>query len=207
MDNIKIRLASLADCAQILIIYTPFILDTAVSFESEVPSPDEFRKRMAEVQSFFPWLVAESEGMIAGYAYASKHRDRAAYSWSADCSVYVRPEYQGKGIGTALYACLFEILKLQGFYSVFAGVSLPNAKSCALHESMGFYPVGIFRNAGFKFGRWIDTKWYGLILQEPVPNPVKLKPIGKIGEASLRELFRVTERMIVQHPPELSKKP
>jgi phosphinothricin acetyltransferase len=197
LKNVKIRLARESDCRGILNIYAPYVLSTEVSFETAVPSESEIKSRMETQGRRFPWIVCEADGKIAGYAYASPHRERASYAWSCDCSVYVDAAFHSKRIGTALYTCLFDILRLQGFYSVFAGVSLPNEKSCALHESMGFYPVGIYQNAGYKSGRWIDTKWYGLKLLEPVPFPDKPKPTCEICPEKLTGLFHKAERMII----------
>jgi phosphinothricin acetyltransferase len=197
MESMKIRLASDTDCPGILRIYAPYVLNTEFSFETEVPSESEFRSRMGTILRRFPWIVCEVGGTIIGYSYASPHRERSAYAWSCDCSVYVDPEFHSKRIGKALYTCLFDILRQQGYYSVFAGVSLPNEKSCALHESMGFYTVGVYHNAGFKSGRWIDTKWFGLKLRDPVPFPEKPKFIGEVDPDDLAGLFYKAEQTVI----------
>lgn len=166
-----IRLASRDDAGQILEIYAPFCRDTPVSFETEPPSLDEMRSRIAKVLPAFPWLVCEEQGLVLGYAYASKHRERAAYVWSVDVSAYVREGRRRGGLGRALYTSLFAILRHQGYYSALAGITLPNPGSEGLHRSMGFEPVGVYRNIGYKCGRWHDVAWSQLALREPGPGP------------------------------------
>jgi phosphinothricin acetyltransferase len=169
----KIRSVRPEDAEQILEIYSPHVTDTPVSFETEVPTLLEFKKRIEEYTAKFPWIVAEINGEIAGYAYASTHRSRAAYEWSVECSVYIDKSHQGKKIGTALYAKLFEMIKAQGAVNVYAGITLPNEGSIRLHESMGFFPIGTFKDVGFKLGKWWDVGWWQLQLQLPVrPQPL-----------------------------------
>lgn len=178
----KIRLAKASDSTCILEIYAPYIKDTVISFEYEVPDITAFKERMANIQSRYPYLVCEVNGDIAGYAYASRHRDREAYSWSVDASVYVAPKFHRKNIGKTLYTALFEILKLQGYYNVYAGVTVPNVKSEGLHEAIGFKPVGIYHNVGYKFGRWHDVKWYELKLREHAKQPDTPKTIDEVSK-------------------------
>lgn len=176
-----IRLATEDDAAQTLEIYAPFCRETPVSFETEPPSLDEMRRRIAAVLLAYPWLVCEDDGLILGYAYASKHRERAAYVWSVDVSAYVRDGHRRRGLGRALYSPLFAILRLQGYYNALAGVTLPNPGSEGLHRAMGFEPVGVYRNIGFKCGRWHDVAWLQLALRsrepEPEPEPEPLPPL------------------------------
>jgi phosphinothricin acetyltransferase len=167
-----IRLATEDDAAQILEIYAPFCRDTPVSFETEPPSFDEMRRRIAAVLPSYPWLVCEEEdGSVLGYAYASKHRERAAYVWSVDVSAYVREGRRRGGVGRVLYTSLFAILRLQGYFNALAGITLPNPGSEGLHRAMGFQPVGVYRNIGYKCGRWHDVAWSQLALREPEPEP------------------------------------
>jgi L-amino acid N-acyltransferase YncA len=166
-----IRLATEDDAAQILEIYAPFCRETAVSFETEPPSLDEMRRRIGTTLLSFPWLVCEEARLILGYAYATKHRERTAYRWSADVSVYVRADRRRGGLGRALYTSLFAILRLQGYYNAVAGVALPNPGSEGLHRAMGFQPVGVYPNIGYKCGRWHDVAWSQLALREPGPDP------------------------------------
>lgn len=178
----EIRLATEGDNASILQIYAPYITDTVISFECQVPNIVEFSERMENIQRRYPWLVCEINDNIVGYAYASRFSEREAYNWSADFSVYINPQYHRRNIGTALYFALFELLKLQGYYNVYAGVTLPNIKSQSLHESFGFKAIGVYQNVGYKFGSWHDVKWYGLKIKEPIQSPIKPKSIDEISD-------------------------
>ena len=157
---IEIRSATTIDAEAIQRIYAPFVLETAISFEDVPPSVDEMAGRIMSTQKTHPWLVALDGGQVCGYVYASAHRERAAYRYSADTTVYIAPEAQRRGVGRALYAELLPELKRRGVHMAFAGIALPNPASVALHASMGFAPVGIYREVGFKFGRWHDVGWW-----------------------------------------------
>ena len=171
MMSLTFRLAAEADAEQILEIYAPFCRDTPVSFETREPTAEEMRQRIARTLEFFPWLVGSENGRILGYAYAGPHRERAAYRWSVDVSVYVREGLRRRGLGRALYTSLFAVLKLQGFSNALAGTTLPNPGSIGLHQAMGFQPIGVYRNIGFKCGAWHDVAWWQLALHEPSPEP------------------------------------
>lgn len=169
MNTIRPALSS--DASSILDIYAPFILNTTVSFETEVPTIENFTQRIITNQESWPWLVYESDGLIAGYAYASKHRERAAYQWSVESSVYVNDHFQQKGIATKLYQTLFQILKFQGCRNVYAGITLPNERSINFHEKMGFNKIADYRNIGFKLNRWNTVRWYELQLNNYSDQP------------------------------------
>ncbi len=141
-------------------IYIPFVVNTPVSFELVPPTEQEMRQRIEQTLQTHPWLVCEEQGEILGYAYASQHRTRQAYQWSVDVSAYVHEQWHGKGIGKALYTSLFALLRLQGFYNVYAGIALPNPASVALHEAMGMSQVGIYPQVGYKLGEWHDVGWW-----------------------------------------------
>jgi L-amino acid N-acyltransferase YncA len=179
--SMTIRVASVDDAAQCLEIYAPFCLETPVSFETEAPSLEEMRQRIAKTLEFFPWLVAEDEtGRVLGYAYASRHRERAGYRWAADVSVYVREGERGKGLGRALYTSLFAILRLQGIYTVLAGITLPNRASVVLHEAMGLRPLGVYTGIGYKCDAWHDVGWWQCALQSqdgPPAEPIAFPAI------------------------------
>jgi phosphinothricin acetyltransferase len=167
-----IRPATPADAADVAAIYRPIVEHTFISFETEPPSADEMARRMEAVLPTHPWLVFEDGEGVAGYAYASAHQPRAAYLWSVNVSVYLAERARGRGVGKGLYKELFAILRRQGFHMAFAGVALPNAASVALHESMGFQPVGVYPEVGHKLGAWRDVGWWRLQLQamaDPVP--------------------------------------
>jgi phosphinothricin acetyltransferase len=168
-----IRMATERDAEQIREIYAPFCLSTPVSFETEAPGIDEMRARLAKTLDVLPWLVWEREGLLLGYAYASRHRDRAGYRWSVDVSVYIRDGHRRAGLGRALYTPLFAILKLQGFYNIVAGITLPNPASVALHEAMGMRPIGVYPGIGFKCGSWHDVGWWQLSLREKTGSPAE----------------------------------
>ena len=162
----KIRSALSSDASSILDIYAPYIANTSVSFETEVPSVEDFTQRIMGNQESCPWLVYESGGLIAGYAYASKHRDRAAYQWSLESSVYVNEGFRQQGIATKLYQTLFQILKYQGCRNLYAGITLPNEKSVNFHQKMGFIKIADYKNIGYKFNRWHTVGWYELQLND-----------------------------------------
>lgn len=166
-----IRLATGDDAEQIAAIYAPAVRDSAISFEVEPPPPAEMRRRIQHTLAHRPWLVCERSGEILGYVYAGRHRDRAAYQWCVEVSVYVHERARRHGVGRALYTSLFAILSLQGFYNAYAGITLPNRASVGLHESLGFRPVGVYRAVGYKLGAWHDVGWWWLPLQAPSRSP------------------------------------
>jgi L-amino acid N-acyltransferase YncA len=182
----RIRLATAADAEGILAIYAPIVRETAISFELEPPSVEEIQRRIEETLRDLPWLVSESENRIAGYAYASHHHERAAYQWSVDVSVYVAAEERGNGVGRSLYSSLLGIVQDLGYYTAFAGIALPNAASVALHESMGFRLVGVYRKAGYKLGAWHDVAWSGRPLREYDVNPKPPRSMAELDEMTLR---------------------
>jgi phosphinothricin acetyltransferase len=157
----KIRNADLDDAAAIAAIYGPIVAHTTISFELDVPSVDEMQSRIAKTLPALPWLVAEDDaGGVCGYVYAGKHRERAAYQWAVDTSAYVREGMRGQGVGRRLYEALLGRLAELGYYQAFAGIALPNAGSVGLHEAVGFKPLGVYRNVGFKRGAWHDVGWW-----------------------------------------------
>jgi L-amino acid N-acyltransferase YncA len=157
----NIRIATPADAAAVAAIYDPIVRDTAISFETEPPGETEMRARIEKTLAGLPWLVAEdAAGTLCGYAYASRHRERAAYQWSVDVTVYVREDRRGQGAGRALYGRLLPLLAKLGYCQAFAGIALPNDGSVGLHESMGFEAIGVYRDVGFKHGAWRDVGWW-----------------------------------------------
>jgi L-amino acid N-acyltransferase YncA len=163
----KIRSATAADAAAILAIYAPIVRDTIISFEIEVPTVHEIADRIDTTLKTHPYLVAEVNSEIAGFAYAGQHRARSAYRWSADVTIYVAAEARRSGVARALYGRLLPMLAERQFHAAFAGIALPNPASVGLHEAMGFAPVGIYREVGFKFGRWCDVGWWQRLLNDP----------------------------------------
>lgn len=149
-----------ADAHDIAQIYRPIVETTTISFEDVAPDEPEMARRIADAGAAYPWLVAEREGRVHGYAYASRHRVRAAYRYSVDVSVYVAADARRNGIASRLYAELFAQLTQRGYHRAFAGVALPNDASIALHRRFGFEPVGVYKEVGWKFGRWLDVAWW-----------------------------------------------
>src|SRR5471030_661700 len=153
-NAIHIRSAVTADATALRAIYAPFVEATAVSFEEVVPTSEQFAARIATAVQGWAWLVAERDQQCLGYAYGSRHRERAAYRWSVEVSAYVHPSYYRQGVGAALYGSLLEVLAGKGFCNAYAGITLPNEASVALHQKLGFQSIGVFRSAGRKFGQW-----------------------------------------------------
>ncbi|MBL7748501.1 MAG: N-acetyltransferase [Chitinophagaceae bacterium] len=161
-----LRLATPADAAGILAIYAPYIEHTSFTFETEVPAVEAFADRIRQYLLHYPWLVLEVDGLIAGYAYASRYRERVAYQWSVECSVYIHDDFHRRGIASVLYTSLFNILSRQGFRNVYAVINLPNDNSVALHERLGFTYFATYEQVGYKLGRWKNVGWWRLILNE-----------------------------------------
>jgi L-amino acid N-acyltransferase YncA len=167
VDKTTIRVAAAADAPRIAQIYAPIVRDTFISFETEPPDAAEIARRIAATLPTHPWLVAEHlDTGVIGYAYASRHQERAAYRWSANVTVYLDEAARGRGLGRRLYAVLVDLLRRQGFRSLFAGIALPNPASVALHEAVGFEPLGVYRDVGFKLGAWRDVGWWRLGLAD-----------------------------------------
>lgn len=166
----QLRPATLDDASEIAEIYAPIVRDTAISFDWEPPSAERFRTRIAQVRERHPWLVAvDDRGAVAGFVYASAHRDAPSYQWSVNTSVFIRADARGQGLGKSLYTELFRQLVDLGYCRAFAGIALPNAGSVALHESLGYRLLGVYEQVGFKLGAWRDVGWWQKALQ-PLPD-------------------------------------
>lgn len=179
------RLVTGHDAERVHAIYAPIVRDTAISFELEIPTVSDIRRRILATLEKFPWLVCEHDGDILGYCYAGPHRVRAAYQWSVDVSVYVHADARQMGVGRAVYRSLFDLLALQGFCNAYAGITLPNSASVRLHESLDFRPVGVYGKVGYKLGGWHDVGWWYLSLQDQdgLPDPpVQLS--GVVGSSA-----------------------
>ncbi len=149
-----------ADAAACAAIYGPYVRDTPISLEEDPPAAAEMTRRIQQIAPAYPWLLAVDAGTVIGYAYGGPHRDRAAYRWAADVTVYVDRSRHRRGVGRGLYGALFELLVQQGVHVVCAGITLPNAASVGLHESLGFQPVGVYERIAWKHGRWWDVGWW-----------------------------------------------
>lgn len=181
MSEIKIRLARESDAPELLHIYERYVRDTAVTFEYEAPTAEEFTRRVREFSAEFPYLVCLMDGVIVGYAYAHRQRERAAYQWNAELSVYVNWRYLRRGIGKAMYSALIELLRLQRYRSVYGVVTIPNPFSEKLHEAFGFRRAGVYHDTGFKRGSWYDVaefeKKIGSFEGEPEP-PLSIRDLS-----------------------------
>lgn len=166
-----LRLAEPKDAEGILAIYTPYITNTSFTFETEVPSVEAFAERIRTYLLSWPWLVYEADGKIAGYAYGSRYRERVGYQWCVECSVYVHDDFHRRGIARTLYRALFQILRLQGYFNVYAVINLPNEESVRLHEACGFRWFANYENVGYKLGKWKTVGWWQLTLNDHTDNP------------------------------------
>ncbi len=170
------------DAAACAAIYGPFVRDTVISFEEQVPDERELRRRIELTSRTHPWLVAEDGGETIAFAYGGPHRERAAYRWATDVTVYVSPDHHRRGVGRSLYEELLSQLTAQGFHVACAGITLPNAASVGLHRALGFSEVGVYRRIGFKFGAWHDVAWLQRDLRAPDGPPAEPgRPTSETG--------------------------
>ncbi|MCC6458749.1 MAG: N-acetyltransferase [Caldilineaceae bacterium] len=192
--SFTIRTVTVEDAPSIQAIYAPYVANTVISFEAAPPSVEEMAQRIQKTVNKFPWLVCVTDAQkgsgspengepgthpaLVGYAYASTHRERAAYQWSVDVSVYVHPDFQRRSIGRGLYTALFALLRLQGYVNAYAGIALPNPASVGMHTALGFQAVGVYRQVGYKLGAWHDVGWWGLCLTTAPCEPLPLRPIS-----------------------------
>jgi phosphinothricin acetyltransferase len=182
---IQIRLARPADAGMIRAIYAPFCaLDSQVSFEIEPPSLQEMGRRLQKTLERWPWLVGDDDGEVVGFVYACEHRERLAYRWSVDVTVYIRADQRRTGLGRALYTALFALLRLQGYVNAYAGTSLPNEGSIGLHRALGFEPVGVYTSVGYKGGAWHDVAWWQLALVDRPRNPREPIPFSELANSA-----------------------
>ena len=165
-------MAETKDIEFIYHIYSPYILSTAITFETEIPGVNHFTDKMKVLMEEFPLLVYEnSEGLVKGYAYINRHRERKAYQWCVESSVYISEEYFGKGVGEWLYQSLIDLSKILGYRRIYAGITLPNERSERFHNKFNFQQFAIFQKAGYKLGKWWDVAWYELVLADGTEEP------------------------------------
>lgn len=182
----RIRLARPGDGPALAAIYRPAVAKRATSFEIDPPDGDEMARRVAATLPARPWLACEAGGdRVVGYAYASRHRDRAAYQWCVEVSAYVDGAWQRRGIGRGLYESLFAVLELLGYRNAYAGVTLPNPASEGLHAAVGFTPVGVYRGVGWKLGAWHDVLWLERRLGGAAAAPASLLAVDAIAPERL----------------------
>lgn len=178
MNALAIRVAQPEDGPAVSSIYAHYVRETAASFETDPPGGEVMSSRISDVLPTYPYLVALREGGVVGFAYAGQHRARPAYRWSVDVTIYVAPTATRTGIGRALYTPLLDVLRLQGFHSAFAGITLPNPGSVALHEAFGFERIGLYKNVGYKHGAWRSVEWWGFEISDSDSPPVEFIPFA-----------------------------
>ena len=183
--TINIRLAQVRDAADILAIYAPYCESTTVTFEVVPPSLATMEERIERITTEYPWQIGEIDGRVAGYVYASRFRERAAYRWTAEAAVYVALDSQRRGLGRAMYTALFSILQTQGLFRAVAGITVPNPASVGLHESLGFKQVGLFPAVGHKDGTWLNVGWWQLALQPETLHPPDPRPFPTLSDDPL----------------------
>ena len=177
----KFRFATEKDAEAILKIYAPYIEKTAITFEYEVPSLSEFSERIANIREKYPWIVYEEDGEILGYAYGGPEYTRAAYQWTVETSVYISENARGKGIGTALYEKILDILKKQNFCVCYVLINDDNEASVKLHEKLGFKQNGYRKNCGYKFEKWHSVVFFEKQLNEFSVPPKPVIPINELN--------------------------
>jgi L-amino acid N-acyltransferase YncA len=181
----SIRAARLDDAAAIASLYSSYVMESAVTFETEPVAAATIGERMRGGQALYPWLVSiDQDGSLLGYAYAARFRERAAYRFAVETTVYVDPHAQRRRIGTSLYSRLIEILTRQGFTQAIAAITLPNPSSVGLHEALGFMPAGVYRQVGYKLGAWHDVGLWQRPLAERANPPAEPRPLTAIGANS-----------------------
>ncbi len=184
-----LRVATMQDAQAFASIYAPYVTDTAITFETEVPDAAEFSQRVQKIGRQYPWLAAVDGEHVLGYAYACEHRTRRAYRWSVDVGIYLDARAHRRGIGRRLYETLFALLVRQGYYNAYAGITIPNDASIGLHEALGFRRVGIYRRVGHKLGAWRDVGWWELLMRESAAAPGEPIPFSELPAAEVQELL------------------
>lgn len=186
-SEVKLRVATVSDAAELLKIYAPYVTDTAITFEYDVPTLEDFKGRIAHTLEKYPYFVAELNGEIVGYAYASAFHPRAAYSWAAETSIYVRRDMKRMGLGRTLYDALETALKAQGVLNLNACIACPDVddeyltrNSISFHAHLGYSMVGEFHNCGYKFGRWYNMVWMEKMLGEHVDDQPPVKSFSEV---------------------------
>ena len=193
----RIRLAKEQDAAALLEIYKQYI-DTTVTFEYELPSKDDFQRRIREYSKDYPYFICTENGRCVGYVYAHRAQERAAFQWNAELSIYLDKNYQAKGVGKVLYEMMFEILAKQGVKTLYGLVTTPNPQSVKLHEKTGFLLAGTYHNTGFKANKWCDLLLYEKQIGEYNGKPTPLTPIYKIDRNELADIIKKYEKMVQQ---------
>jgi phosphinothricin acetyltransferase len=196
--GLSMRLANPDDAQAILAVYAPYITNSTLTFETTVPSVPEYRERISSITQRYPWLVVTSGNQVVGYAYASESRSREAYRWNAELSIYLNENYHRRGIATALYTALLQILRSLGFVNLYAVISQPNEASIALHRHFGFIEVGVFDKTGYKFDQWHDVIWMHHRIKDAYDPATHGLPtiIGELNRNDLDTTLRLATAML-----------
>lgn len=179
-EDLIIRMAAAPDAPKLLEIYAPYVRETAITFEYTVPTVQEFESRIAKILTRYPYLVAEQKGEVIGYAYVSSFKERAAYDWAVETTIYIKQNQRGSGVGKRLYFSLEEIVKKQNIINMNACIAYPNPDSIAFHEHLGYKTVAHFTKCGYKLNRWYDMIWMEKILEEHPVKPKEFIPVSKL---------------------------
>lgn len=191
LKDIKFRMVDVADTEEILEIYKPYVTNTVITFEYDVPSIEEFKSRIEDISSQYPYIVCTYKDKIVGYAYAHKYAERAAYQWDVEASIYLDMNYKSLGIGKILYKKMIDILKLQNVQNVYACVTSANEKSIKFHQKLGFEFIGVFKDTGYKFDKWYDVTWFGMSINDKDGKPKELK---SIKEVDFKDILNILEK-------------
>lgn len=184
------RIATERDAEACHAIYAPTVLDSAITFETELPGVEVMRQRIQARLRHYPWLIWEEDSQVLAYAYAGRFRERAAYDWIAETSIYVHADARRRGIARRLYAALLDTMALQGIHQAVGVITLPGDVSVMLHESMGFEAAGVWKKAGYKLERWWDVGVWQKELQAVPPSPSPVKAFPELAQSkSLRTLL------------------
>lgn len=189
LKDIKFRNVQLSDAKQLLDIYSPYVTDTAITFEYDIPSLEEFTERIKNISAEYPYIVCTYKDKIVGYAYAHRHMERAAYQWNVESTIYLDMNYKSLGIGKMLYTKLIELLKLQNIENVYACITTENEKSVKFHEKLGFKFIGIYLDTGYKFDRWYDITWLGIRISDKNQKPKAIKNINDIDQDKVNDIL------------------
>jgi L-amino acid N-acyltransferase YncA len=192
-SNPILRVAKPTDADAMLEIYAPYIRNTSFTFETEVPDSTQFASRIGQYLDSYPWLVYEVDNQVAGYAYAARHRERTAYQWSVEASVYVHDDFQRRGIATILYQALIRMLKQQEFRNVYAVINLPNEKSVTFHERLGFSWFATYEQVGYKLGKWKNVGWWRLVINEFNDEPAEPLKFSSLDKDTVSMLLTPTK--------------
>lgn len=178
----KIRFATTADAEAIALIYKHYVDNTTITLEMQPPDAEEIKKRIISIGAFYPYLVHERDGVVTGYAYASKFQEREGYRYDVSVSVYLAPEQSGKGIGRKLYTKLFPIIEAQGIKNAYAVITYPNEKSVSLNTAFGFENLGLLPHSGYKHGHWVDVLYMGKKFGDMPETPGPLLGVHELPE-------------------------